>query len=520
MNYYLNKLMTYHEVHRMDREGFSVTKIADYLGMNWRTAKRLLKLSEDEFEQELTKPKGRKKTLEDYTEFVKGKLEIHADTSAAQMHDWLKECHQDFPEVSQKTIFNFVHSVRTTYNILKTEAVREYTMVPELAYGMQGQVDFGFYNMATTLGKTRKVQFFTFVLSRSRYKYVLFQDTPFTTQDVIQAHELAFNYIEGCPKEIVYDQDRLFIVSENLGDLILTAEFRAYVKRRSFITHFCKKADPESKGKVENVVGYVKKNFLYNRSFKDLETLNSEARGWLNRTANALEHGTTKRIPQDEHGIEAKFLDPYHPIELVVKQLPTYAVHKDNKISYKGNLYSLPYGTYKGKNTTIQLKEAGSELIMLDEKYGELCRHEINLLRGQKIIARDHKRDKNTAIVEMMEEFCELMENKLQALDWIERIRNHKPRYIRDQIQSLKVTVTGLDPYIASRALDYACENGILSATDFKAIVETMNRKQQNEVLQGPKIIQLNPLSGTSKRIADTDPQRSDLGSYDTFFTN
>jgi hypothetical protein len=157
---------------------------------------------------------------------------------------------------------------------------------------------------------------------------------------------------------------------------------------------------------------------------------------------------------------------------------------------------------------------------MLDEKYGELCRHEINLLRGQKIIARDHKRDKNTAIVEMMEEFCELMENKLQALDWIERIRNHKPRYIRDQIQSLKVTVTGLDPYIASRALDYACENAILSATDFKAIVETMNRKQQNEVLQGPKIIQLNPLSGTSKRIADTDPQRSDLGSYDAFFTN
>lgn len=38
MNYYLNKLMTYHEVHRMGREGFSITKIAAYLGMNWRTA--------------------------------------------------------------------------------------------------------------------------------------------------------------------------------------------------------------------------------------------------------------------------------------------------------------------------------------------------------------------------------------------------------------------------------------------------------------------------------------------------
>lgn len=272
MNYYLNKLMIYYEVHRLDREGFSVAKIADYLGMNWRTAKRLLNLSEDEFDQELAKPKGRKKTLEGYTKFVKGKLEAHPDTSAAQMHDWLKEHHQDFPGVSQKTIFNFVHSVRTTYNILKTEVVREYAMVPELAYGMQGQIDFGFYNMTTTLGKTRKVQFFTFVLSRSRYKYVLFQDNPFTTEEVILAHELAFEYMGGCPKELVYDQDRLFMVSENMGDLILTTEFRAYVKQRSFITHFCRKSDPESKGKVENVVGYVKKNFLYNRSYKDLET--------------------------------------------------------------------------------------------------------------------------------------------------------------------------------------------------------------------------------------------------------
>src|SRR5690606_38046785 len=121
MNYYLNKLMTYHEVHRMARQGFSIAKIADHLGMNWRTAKRLLSLSEDEFERELSLPKGRKKALEAYTDFVRKKLEDHNDTSAAQMHDWLKEHHQDFPLVSQKTIFNLVHSARIQYNILKQE---------------------------------------------------------------------------------------------------------------------------------------------------------------------------------------------------------------------------------------------------------------------------------------------------------------------------------------------------------------------------------------------------------------
>ena len=55
MNYYLNKLMTYHKVHQMEWEGFSIQKIADYLVMDWRTAKRLLSLSEEEYlhEQEI-----------------------------------------------------------------------------------------------------------------------------------------------------------------------------------------------------------------------------------------------------------------------------------------------------------------------------------------------------------------------------------------------------------------------------------------------------------------------------------
>ncbi len=34
MNYYLSKLMTYHEVHKMHREGSSIRKISDHLGLN------------------------------------------------------------------------------------------------------------------------------------------------------------------------------------------------------------------------------------------------------------------------------------------------------------------------------------------------------------------------------------------------------------------------------------------------------------------------------------------------------
>jgi transposase len=518
MNYYLNKLMTYHLVHQMEKEGFSIKGTADYLGMDWRTVKRLLGLEEKQFLQEQELPAGRKRSLESYETFVKDKLILFPSTPAAQMHDWLKESHPDFPETNAKTVFNFVKAIRGKYNIPKMEKQRDYTCVPELPYGYQAQVDFGFYNMSTTLGKVKKVQFFTFVLARSRHKFIHFSDSPFTTASVIEAHELAFKAINGCPAEIVYDQDRLFMVSENIGDIIMTSGFQSYVNQSSFKTHFCRKADPESKGKVENVVKYVKQNFLYNRSFKDLETLNDEVHDWLIRTGNALPHGTTKKVPAEEHAIEKNFLDPWHPVIIDQDKYPLYAVHKDNKISYKSNVYSVPLGTYKGKGTTVFLKVTLDQLIVISHKEEELCRHDISRLKGQKILSRDHGRDKIAAIAEMMDEFSDLMENKLKALNWVSSIKENKPRYIRDQIQLLKATVTAIDPDLATEALNYACQHKITSATDFKAIVHAL-KQQRTKVDSTPqKIIQMNPLSGRARIIADTNPVQSDITTYEKLF--
>jgi len=83
------------------------------------------------------------------------------------------------------------------------------------------------------------------------------QDRPFTTQDAIRCHENSFRHYGGKTEEIVYDQDHLLTVSENAGEIILTAAFQAYVKQRKFRVHLCRKADPESKGMIENVVKYI-----------------------------------------------------------------------------------------------------------------------------------------------------------------------------------------------------------------------------------------------------------------------
>lgn len=125
------------------------------------------------------------------------------------------------------------------------------------------------------------------VMSRSRQKFVYFSCTPFTSALAVYAHELAFAYFGGKPRRIIYDQDKVLLVRENLGDLILTRTFRAFVNEQHFQPVFCRPADPESKGKVENVVKYVKRNFLAGRTFNSLEVLNTEVLQWLEKQETA-----------------------------------------------------------------------------------------------------------------------------------------------------------------------------------------------------------------------------------------
>ncbi len=249
----MHNVIMYHEIKRLKRVGFKAARIAKYLVMDRRTVKKYLSMSEEEYLEFKDKQLARSKKLDSYEDYVKKRLEDIPEATAAQVHDWLKEHHHDFVDVTERTVYNFVLMVRQKHGIPKPFQSRDFAQIEELPYGHQAQVDFGEYNMSTEDGKRKKVYFFSMVLSRSRQKYVVFRETPFDAMAVVSAHESAFEYFGGMPTEVVYDQDKLMLSDENKGDLVLTEAFRKYVDYRKFKLHFCRKADPQSKGKIENV---------------------------------------------------------------------------------------------------------------------------------------------------------------------------------------------------------------------------------------------------------------------------
>ena len=244
----------YYEVHHQHLNGMTPSQIALFLVMDTRTVKKLLAMSEQEYIDSQEKLSTRTKKLSPYEDYIKSRLELCLDASSAQVHDWLKEHYPAFPKVSIKSVYNFVLYVRNKHQLLKTFDTRAYNQVEELPYGQQAQVDLGEYNMTDEDGHRKKVYFFAMVLSRSRYKFVLFNEHPFTTETAIAAHEAAFVFIDGYPRELVYDQDKLLLVNENKGDLLLTGAFRSYCQSRPFKIRFCRKSDPQSKGYDKYIV--------------------------------------------------------------------------------------------------------------------------------------------------------------------------------------------------------------------------------------------------------------------------
>ena len=518
MNRHLHKLLMYHEIHHLHRQGYSISYIADYLLLNWRTVNKYLTMSEQDYETFLETQSRRKRQLTPYELFVHTKLKAHPETCASQMHDWLKEHYSDFPPVAPKTVYNFVMWVRQKYHIPKQIVLRNYMVVEEVPYGKQAQVDFGEYTMRCGSGKRKKVYFFTMVLSRSRYKYVYFSEVPFTTSIAVAAHQKAFSWFKGIPKELVYDQDKVFLHDENKGDLLLTTGFNRYVSHCNFDIYFCRKADPQTKGKVENVVKYVKQNFLYNRTFYDIETLNDQALAWLGRTANTMPHGKTKQARIDQWLIERNYLSNY--IAQPQQAEPAYyTIRKDNTISYKSNLYSLPYGTWSPKNKKVVVTQQQDILVVSKPSGEEICRHRLCLQRGKTIINNNHKRDSSTKIDRLLVEQAALFKNPERTLKWFKVIRKQKPRYIRDQVSAVMQAFNTYGTEIIEPTLTYCISHHIYSAADFTAIAG----KYQQEIAKdkdAPMSKTIKPLPDAHKHLREIEPLTSNINDYQDFMNN
>lgn len=467
--------MYYEKIQQLKRDHLKKAQVARKLSIDWKTVDRYWDMPPDEFARSTEGAKKRTKKADEFKNFILECLSKYPDMSTAQIEDWLKErTGKARLPFGERSLRRYVTDLREEYGIEKPETERQYEAVEDPEYGAQAQVDMGEIILETEGGGHKKVYGFGMVLSTSRYKYVCWQDRPFTTATFVEAHIKAFTFFGGRPRELVYDQDKVLAVSENNGDIIYTEGFQNYLDSEGFEVFLCHGADPESKGRIEAVIKYAKNNFAKHRVLRDIDSFNEECLAWLERTGNAKEHGTTKKIPAEVFTIEKEYLVPVSEYSFAKPddKSITYGIRKDNTVLYCSNRYRVPLGTYR-KGRRVHVVVDGDDLIIEDADTGVLLAQH-PLCHGQGELIGDktrNMRDKSKTILELEAIVKELF-GETDGLDmYLARIHSEKRRYYRDQLGEVRQLFTEWEKETIRKALAYCIEHDSYSAGELKSAV-------------------------------------------------
>lgn len=507
--------MTYEKIQELKRNHLNKSQVSRRLQIDYKTVSKYWDMPPDEYAVCANRAQRRRRKADDYKDFVLACLQKFPDMSAAQIYDWIKErSGMNKLPFRQRSFRNYVNALRKEYNIQKPETARQYEAADDPPMGEQAQVDMGEISLETPSGRKKKVYGFAMVLSNSRYKYVLWQTRPWTTADFVQAHIKAFAFFGGRPKQIVYDQDKVLAVSENHGDIIYTEGFQSYLDVMGFEIFLCHGSDPESKGRVEAVIKYAKYGFAKHRILDDIDTFNRDCISWLERTGNAEEHGTTKKIPAEVFAIEKEYLTPVSEYSFAKPSDSsiTYQVRKDNVVLYKSNRYRVPKGTYR-KGLRVYMIVDGDTVSAVDVETGVLyAKHTISTGKGELVGESSRScRDKSKTILELEDSVKELLGDCDGSTDpFLTRIHYEKRRYYRDQLGVIKNLFDEWEPELIQKALIYCTEQELYSAGELSSATAYMALlEHEKENTPGDRVVRL------PAKYRGGSPQIRDLSIYE-----
>ena len=221
------------------------------------------------------------------------------------------------------------------------------------APGQCAQVDWGSAGFLPVGNTRRRLSFFVMVLCYSRRLYVEFTLAQ-TQEHFLACHQHAFEYFNSVAAEVMVDNCKTAVLSHPLGaPAVLHPRYLDFARHYGFAVKACGPYKPHEKGRVENGVGYFKKNFLAGLQLSSLDALNAAVRQWLDQVANVRVHGETHQKPQDLFQLEKPKLRPLTVLPYDLGTVSTVSVSRRCRVRLDANHYSVPP---RYANTNLILK--------------------------------------------------------------------------------------------------------------------------------------------------------------------
>jgi transposase len=309
-----------------DHQGLNATQIAGALSLDPRTVAYWLR--QERFRPRQSAPRSSK--LDPFKPQIVQMLEKYP-YSAAQVLQRLRE--QGFAG-GYSTVKAYVRTVRPT----RQPAFLKLAFAP----GECAQADWGSFG-AVRVGQTsRRLSFFVMVLCYSRLMYVEFTVSQ-TMEHFLACHQHAFEFFGGVPHSVMVDNLKSAVLKRALGEApVINPKYADFAKHNGFRIVPCHVGKGNAKGRVENGVGYVKKNFLAGLEIADFSMLAPAATHWLDTVANVRVHGETRKPPVELWQSEKPSLNPLPLQPFDIATVSQVRASRQFRIALDTNRYSVP----------------------------------------------------------------------------------------------------------------------------------------------------------------------------------
>ena len=325
--------------------GWSQRRIARELGISRHTVSRYLALGTwQPYDRS-----NRAGQLDGCKAWLQQQFEQHHGNAEVVRQELLK---QKGIRVSLRTVERSVQDWREALRQSRQATVRYETRA-----GQQLQADFG--ELWVLIGGVRtKVHLCVLTLGYSRRQVVrVFRHQ--RQQHWLQALEEAFRIWDGVPEHVLVDNAKALVTLNNprTGELVINPVFAAFARHWGFTPKACWPHRPQTKGKDERGVGYVKRSGLAGHRFDTWGQMEGHLEWWNREIADVRIHGTTGEKPLERfQRSEAAALLPLNgkPSYLAEQEF-SRRVAKDCCVQVEGNWYSVPAALVR-QSVTVQIR--------------------------------------------------------------------------------------------------------------------------------------------------------------------
>ncbi len=223
---------------------------------------------------------------------------------------------------------------------------------------------------------------FCAVLAWSRVRFIRFaRDEKAVTTFAFLAE--CFEQLGGVTGSVLADRMGCLKAGTVANVVIPTPEYVRLATNCRFRPDFCHPADPESKGIVENLVGYAKKDFIIPDG--DLAKINAAAAVWCDEV-NGREHTETCAVPAEQLVIERDVLRPLPSLRPRIGHVEVRKVDKLSTVRVGSARYSAPY-RFVGHRVEVVVFDSQVRIYAAD---GEMIAEHPQLSPGAASVLDEH----------------------------------------------------------------------------------------------------------------------------------